>query len=230
MSSCFGLLFELGPCLIADEGKNVTHNPYSWNTHANIIFLDQPVNVGFSYSNDQTVNNTLDAGKDMYAFLQLFLVRFPKYADAPFHVAGESYGGMYGPRIASIIHKANKDIAFAPGSGLKHISLASVVLGNGWTDPLIQMASLPDYTCEGPYHVYDDPNGVECTTLRSKVPTCQRLIQSCYRTGSSSDCAPAQQYCEAELVDPVFRTCTVLLDACDIVYAKSIHSTWPERS
>jgi cathepsin A (carboxypeptidase C) len=86
------------------------------------------VNVGFSYSNDQTVNNTVDAGKDICAFLQLFLGGFREYAAAPFHVAAESYGGMYGPQIASIIHKVNKDIVFAPGSGLKHINLASVVL------------------------------------------------------------------------------------------------------
>ena len=28
-SSTTGLLFELGPCMIATDGKNVTHNPHS---------------------------------------------------------------------------------------------------------------------------------------------------------------------------------------------------------
>ena len=52
-SSSTGLLFELGPCSISDNGKNTTSNPYSWNTHSNIIFLDQPVNVGYSYGDSQ---------------------------------------------------------------------------------------------------------------------------------------------------------------------------------
>lgn len=40
-SSSTGLLFELGPCNIADDGKGTTYNKYSWNTHANMLFLDR---------------------------------------------------------------------------------------------------------------------------------------------------------------------------------------------
>ncbi|KAF7292796.1 Carboxypeptidase [Mycena indigotica] len=93
-SSSTGLLFELGPCSIADDGKNTTFNPHSWNSNANMIFLDQPVNVGFSYAEDgTTVNNSPLAGKDVYAFLELFLQRFPEYSKQPFHISGESYAG-----------------------------------------------------------------------------------------------------------------------------------------
>src|ERR1700753_4241523 len=64
-SSSTGLLFELGPCRIIDEGKNTTHNPHSWNERANVIFLDQPVGVGYSYSSDgSTVNTSPVAGVD----------------------------------------------------------------------------------------------------------------------------------------------------------------------
>ncbi|KAG1897770.1 peptidase S10, serine carboxypeptidase [Suillus fuscotomentosus] len=48
-SSSTGLLFELGPCNIADGGTNTTFNPHSWSTHANVIFLDQPINVRYLY-------------------------------------------------------------------------------------------------------------------------------------------------------------------------------------
>ncbi len=38
-----------GPCTIA--GPNSTkYNPYSWNSNANIFFIDQPVGTGFSYA------------------------------------------------------------------------------------------------------------------------------------------------------------------------------------
>ncbi|KAG5639177.1 hypothetical protein H0H81_006081 [Sphagnurus paluster] len=195
-SSSTGLLFELGPCNIAEEGKNTTHNPYSWNSNANIIFLDQPVNVGFSYADDgTTVNNSPLAGKDVYAFLELFLNRFPQYSKQPFHIAAESYGGTYAPNFANVIYKENKKLELAPIPQLKHINLASVILANGLTDPYTQMASVPDYVCEGPYPVYDDPQGPECQSLRAKIPTCQRLIKTCYQFNSRFPCVGATLYC-----------------------------------
>lgn len=38
-----------GPCRITDEDGPKFH-PESWNTNANIFFVDQPVGVGFSYA------------------------------------------------------------------------------------------------------------------------------------------------------------------------------------
>ncbi|KXN91965.1 hypothetical protein AN958_11025 [Leucoagaricus sp. SymC.cos] len=179
-SSSTGLLFELGPCRVANEGRNTTHNPFSWNTHANIIFLDQPVDVGYSYA--------------------------PQYSTQPFHLAAESYGGTFAPNIAKVIHAANKRLALAPTPGLKHINLASVILANGLTDPLIQMASVPDYVCEGPFPIYDDPQGVQCQALRTKVPTCLRLVEACYRFDSRFTCVPANLYCNTQLFGPLMQT------------------------
>ncbi|PPQ66021.1 hypothetical protein CVT26_010777 [Gymnopilus dilepis] len=205
-SSSTGLLFELGPCSIANDGQNVTKNPYSWNTHANIIFLDQPVNVGYSYAEDgTTVSTSPVAGKDVYAFLELFLNRFPEYSKAPFHLAAESYGGTYAPNFANVIFKANKELQAAPNPKLKHINLSSVILANGLTNPYVQMASVPDYVCEGPYPVYDDPEGPQCQALRSKVPTCQRLIKACYNFNSKFACAPAIMYCNSQLFGPLMQ-------------------------
>src|SRR5882757_3470735 len=183
-SSSVGLLLELGPCRISDGGANTTHNPHSWNAKANMIFLDQPINTGYSYSDDgSTVNTSPVAGKDVYAFLELFLSRFPEYSTQPFHIAAESYGGRLAPHIANVIYTENKKITVA-SSGLVKINLASIILGNGMTDNYVQMASVPDYLCEGPYPIYDDPEGVECTALRSKVPTCQRMIKACHNFDS----------------------------------------------
>ena len=39
----------LGPCSIA-TGNTTKFNPYSWNSNANIFFIDQPVGTGFSYA------------------------------------------------------------------------------------------------------------------------------------------------------------------------------------
>ncbi|KAF5390154.1 hypothetical protein D9757_002924 [Collybiopsis confluens] len=208
-SSSTGLLFELGPCRVTTEGKNTTThtNPHSWNTDANIIFLDQPVNVGYSYSNGGSVNTSPVAGQDVYAFLELFFRRFPEYSTLPFHLAAESYGGTYAPNIANVIHRRNKELSFTPtgSSQLKQINLASIILANGLTNPYIQMGSIADWACDGPYAVYDDPKGPQCEALRTKIPTCQRLINSCYAFNSRLTCVPALLYCNTQLFGPLMQ-------------------------
>ncbi|RAL15905.1 carboxypeptidase C [Aspergillus homomorphus CBS 101889] len=56
-SSLMGLFEELGPCTVADDGTTTILNPWSWNNEVNLLFLDQPVQVGFSY--DVPTNGTL---------------------------------------------------------------------------------------------------------------------------------------------------------------------------
>ncbi|KAJ7147304.1 carboxypeptidase C [Mycena filopes] len=203
-SSSTGLLFELGPCSIANEGKNTTFNKHSWTASANVIFLDQPVNVGFSYAEDgTTVNNSPVAGKDVYAFLELFLARFPEYSKQSFHISGESYAGTYLPNIGAAIWNGNKQLDLAPTPSLKKINFESILIGNGLTDPYTQFGSVADYACDGPYPLYSDPQGAECSALRTKIPTCQNMIKRCYSSGSRLFCVPALLYCNSQLIGPL---------------------------
>ncbi|KAF7373349.1 Carboxypeptidase [Mycena sanguinolenta] len=223
-SSSTGLLFELGPCSIANEGKNTTFNKHSWTSSANMIFLDQPVNVGFSYADGSTtVDNSPVAGKDVYAFLELFLLRFPEYSKQPVHISGESYAGTYVrastphashsdlsqlPNVAKAIWVGNKQLEPPPRRrrpSLKKINLESIMIGNGITNPYIQMGSVADYACEGPYPLYSDPQGPECTGLRAKILTCQRMIKSCYSYNSRPTCVPAILYCDSQLFGTLAR-------------------------
>lgn len=209
-----GMLFELGPCNIANKGKNTTFNPHSWNTYSNMLFLDQPVYAGYSYTSDNsTISSAPDAAEDVYVFLQLFLAKYPEYASAPLHIAAESYGGMFGPHIGSVIHRKNKELAAAAAAGapseLKVINLSSIILANGHTDPKIQFAAIPEYVCNGPYAVLD-PDGPECIRWKEQVPTCQRLIQTCYDFDTPQTCIPATYFCWFKIWDPLF---------CKVIYS-----------
>lgn len=48
-SSMIGLFEELGPCRVDNVGA-VYDNPHSWSRASNLLFVDQPTQVGFSYS------------------------------------------------------------------------------------------------------------------------------------------------------------------------------------
>ncbi|KAL8825675.1 MAG: hypothetical protein Q9170_007707, partial [Blastenia crenularia] len=57
-SSMIGLLTENGPCMINDDSNSTTLNPWSWNNEVNMLYIDQPNQVGFSY--DIPSNGTTD--------------------------------------------------------------------------------------------------------------------------------------------------------------------------
>ena len=192
-SSLTGLFLELGPSSV-NKKVELVPNPYSWNSNASVIFLDQPVNVGYSYSSS-AVSNTVAAGKDVYALLTLFFKQFPEYAKQDFHIAGESYAGHYIPVFASEILSHKKT----------NINLKSVLIGNGLTDGLTQYGYYRPMACgDGGWPaVLDAPS---CRAMDNALPRCQSLIQSCYDSESVWSCVPASIYCNNALLAPYQRT------------------------
>ena len=57
-SSMIGLLQENGPCSVNDDSNSTTLNPWSWNNEVNMLYIDQPVQTGFSW--DILTNGTLN--------------------------------------------------------------------------------------------------------------------------------------------------------------------------
>uniref|UniRef100_A0A6N2KD36 Carboxypeptidase n=1 Tax=Salix viminalis TaxID=40686 RepID=A0A6N2KD36_SALVM len=73
---------------------------------ANMLYLESPAGVGFSYSVNQTfyssVNDAMTA-RDNLVFLRRWFVKFPQYKQRDFFIAGESYAGHYVPQLARLI-------------------------------------------------------------------------------------------------------------------------------
>lgn len=192
-SSLTGLFMELGPASI-DKNIKVVHNPWSWNSNASVIFLDQPVNVGYSYSGG-SVSNTVAAGKDVYALLTLFFEQFPEYAHQDFHISGESYAGHYIPVFAAEILSHKK----------RNINLQSVLIGNGLTDGLTQYPHYRPMACgEGGWPAVLDES--ECQAMDNALPRCLSLIENCYDSESVWSCVPASIYCNNAILAPYQRT------------------------
>ncbi|KAM0992509.1 hypothetical protein ACFX13_010909 [Malus domestica] len=134
-SSFDGFVYEHGPFNFAERKPKgalpVLHlNPYSWSKVSNIIYLDSPAGVGFSYSRNQTKYTTGDiqTALDTHAFLLRWFQQFPEFQPNPFYISGESYAGVYVPTLASQIAKGiNK--------GTKPtLNLKGYLVGNGVTD------------------------------------------------------------------------------------------------
>ncbi|KAF2289235.1 hypothetical protein GH714_031318 [Hevea brasiliensis] len=131
-----GAFSEHGP-FRPSGGENLIRNEYSWNKEANILYLESPAGVGFSYSANtsfyNSVNDTITA-QDNLKFLQNWFVKFPEYKSRDLFIAGESYAGHYVPQLAKLIVL----------SGLK-FNLKSIALGNPLLDFSTDLNSQGDY-------------------------------------------------------------------------------------
>ncbi|PNX84804.1 serine carboxypeptidase 31-like protein, partial [Trifolium pratense] len=139
----YGATQEIGPFLVDNnnDGQGLKFNNFSWNKEANMLFLESPVGVGFSYSNTTSDYEQLGddlTANDAYNFLHNWFLKFPSYRTKTFYIAGESYAGKYVPELAELIHDRNKDPSL-------YIDLKGILLGNPETSDAEDWMGLVDY-------------------------------------------------------------------------------------
>lgn len=128
-SSLFGLFTENGP-LIATSSGFKQRLKYSWTTHYNMLYIDQPVGTGFSFTDYEEgyLKTQEQVGEHLYEALLQFFQLYPELKNNKFYLSGESYAGKYIPAVAHVIHKKN------PSSKI-FINLQGLIIGNGFSDP-----------------------------------------------------------------------------------------------
>ncbi|XP_026662499.2 serine carboxypeptidase-like 35 isoform X1 [Phoenix dactylifera] len=137
-SVAYGAAQELGPFLVRSNAANLTFNAYSWNKVANLLFLEAPVGVGFSYTNRSSDLEELGdriTAKDSYSFLLNWFQKFPDLKSHDFYIAGESYAGHYVPQLAELIYEGNEGASKESYINFKGLMIGNAVL-NDATDQL----------------------------------------------------------------------------------------------
>jgi len=135
----YGLFEELGPFSVNADATDVVPRSTTWNKNYNLVFVDNPVGVGFSFTQSLSgySQGEQQVAENMYSLLTQFFQVFPEYVMNDFYVTGESYAGKYVPAIASYIDQQNK------GKPQVWINLKGVSIGDGMMDPLTQ---IPGYS------------------------------------------------------------------------------------
>lgn len=129
-SGLMGLFEELGPYRPTRSGK-LKYNPYTWTKFANIVFIEQPIGVGFSWSkkkNNYFSNDDISA-KDNLKFILQFFIKYPQFKKNKLYLTSESYGGHYVPLWAREIIKYNYN-------NEDSINLKGIMIGNPYVDYL----------------------------------------------------------------------------------------------
>ncbi|TFK72336.1 serine carboxypeptidase [Pluteus cervinus] len=202
-SSSLGLFMELGPCRINNSNGTVPH-PESWNTNANVFFVDQPIGVGFSYADyGEAVSTTEDAAQDIAAFVAIWFENFSSFKGRRFHMAGESYGGRYIPVFASAVYDQNQQLI---ENGLTPINLVSAMIGNGVTNEFSLILSYYDMQCTGAS--VEPVVGIStCVALKAMIPRCEKWMKaSCVDQFDKINCDAAVGYCGGVFGDPYSAT------------------------
>jgi carboxypeptidase C (cathepsin A) len=175
-SSQMALFAENGPCTVNSDAQDTTNNPYSWTDRANVIWIDQPADVGFSYNTKDPEHKYLDkdedeVAEDMYHFLLAWFKGHPQFHRNQFYIFGESYAGHYIPAVSHRVYEGNRKL-----EGV-HINLVGLGIGNGMTNPAVQFKHYADFAFNNTHRRIIS----QATYDRMKVMEggCTALIEAC---------------------------------------------------
>uniref|UniRef100_A0A7N0SVX3 Carboxypeptidase n=1 Tax=Kalanchoe fedtschenkoi TaxID=63787 RepID=A0A7N0SVX3_KALFE len=168
-SSQIALFYENGPFRI-NRDLSLKWNDFGWDMVSNLLYVDQPIGTGFSYSSDDRDirHNETGVSNDLYDFLQAFFQGHPEFVHHDFYITGESYAGHYIPALASRVDRGNK-----ANEGI-HINLKGFAIGNGLTDPEQQYAAYTDFALANKLILEAD-----YARINQMIPACVQTTKQC---------------------------------------------------
>ncbi|KAA0053807.1 serine carboxypeptidase-like 45 [Cucumis melo var. makuwa] len=194
-----GAFIEHGPFKI--NGEVLVKNEYK----ANMLYVESPAGVGFSYSSNKSFYFKIDdkiTARDNMLFLQNWFDKFPEYKNADFYITGESYGGHYVPQLAQLILKSRTNI-----------KLKGIAIGN----PLLDIVN--DFNARDKYMWSHGVVSDSIYKLLSSVCNTSRFYQEIFQGSISSECTVVISLLSQQL-SPFIDDYNVIGDVCSLA-AKS---------
>ena len=129
VTSLFGLFNEIGPYQTRPDGGSLQLHPNGWNSFCHLLFLDQPVGSGFSFTSNPNGFETSDHGaaRQIIIALTQFFGMFALNNNT-FYIAGESYSGKTIPTVINL----------APYYRGINFNIAGAIIVSGFVDPVVQ--------------------------------------------------------------------------------------------
>jgi vitellogenic carboxypeptidase-like protein len=131
----FSLFVVNGPYVV-DKNIKVSTNNYSWAQEFSMLYVDNPIGSGFSFTHDKNgfSRDQKTIADNLYEALQQFFTLFHDYRKNDFYIAGESYGGKYVPAIGYKLHTMRE---------VSNINFKGCAIGDGWIDPISMLGYGP---------------------------------------------------------------------------------------
>ncbi|XP_050939380.1 serine carboxypeptidase-like 45 [Cucumis melo] len=195
-----GAFVENGP--FRPKGNVLILNEFSWNNVANVLYLESPAGVGFSFSKNTTFYDTVNdkiTAQDNIVFLERWLEKFPEYKNKEFYITGESYAGHYVPQLARLIVQSKLNI-----------KLKAIAIGN----PLLEFNT--DFNSRGKYLWSHGVISESTFELLNSVCSISQMIRESINGEISDACFSINDLVSQEM-SPFINGYAINLDVCSSV-------------
>ena len=202
-SSMLGFMQENGPFRM-DSGTGEIHaSADGWNREANVLYIEQPAGVGFSYcgSKEDCTFDDESSAKDNLTVVLEWYNKFPEFKANDLYISGESYAGIYVPYLSNEIYDHNQ--ANESNADVFKPNLKGFMVGNGVTNW--------DYDTNTAYLDMAYWHSLMNTELHDKITAAQCDFTGPYMSKATDECIGYLNEFDAMVADvniyDIFGTC-----------------------
>ncbi|KAL9047245.1 MAG: hypothetical protein Q9214_000128 [Letrouitia sp. 1 TL-2023] len=138
-SSLSGFLTENGPFTWEAGTLAPTQNPYTWVNLTNMMWVEQPVGVGYTQGTPN-ITDEVQLAQEFIGFYKSFVNAF-QVQNYKVYLTGESYAGYYVPYIADAFINADDSTYY----NLAGVAINDPIIGDGTNQQEVVIVPYVDY-------------------------------------------------------------------------------------